>query len=110
MIAEKVLGAYATIGTMSPTELPPSEQAVWYRRAAEQDDKADADEDQPDIFTISHWNLFCRWFSLSGNHTQYPVFRKVQRRVQESPGTGVPGLCGLGTCACAQRVSVSAAS
>ena len=36
MIAEKVLGAYAAIGTMSPTELPPSEQVVWYRRAVEE--------------------------------------------------------------------------
>ncbi len=36
MIAEKVLGVYAAIGTMSPTELPPSEQVVWYRRAAEE--------------------------------------------------------------------------
>ena len=36
MIAEKVLGAYAAIGTMSPTELPISEQVMWYRRAVEE--------------------------------------------------------------------------
>jgi len=33
MLIEKVLGAYGCIGTLSPTELPPAEQVVWYRRA-----------------------------------------------------------------------------
>ena len=36
MLVEKVLGAYGCIGTLSPTELAPAEQVVWYRRAVQE--------------------------------------------------------------------------
>ncbi len=41
------------------------------RRAAYDDDEADADEDHPYILTISHWNPLCRWFNVSGE--LYPI-------------------------------------
>jgi hypothetical protein len=36
MITGKVLGAYGCIGTLSPTELEPTKQVIWYRRAVDE--------------------------------------------------------------------------